>query len=240
MLEMLLPKEEPELKQRPQVGNLSVGRNGVTLDFIGEPRKTYDLQYSDRLNSPVWATVQSDLSGEIYFEDDDSVRLSRRGGFYRFVEHLGKGDFDENGAFGDRDIDILTTAIRNAESALMYDLNDDGIVDMSDRKFLVEHQSKLGTSIGDLNLNGEVDFMDYFKFSQELGNQNSVWVTGDFDGDGMTDLTDFLLLSDKFGTKKRLDSNPISHEAPWQNIGQPEDVNGDGSVDAADVVVLIK
>ena len=68
----------------------------------------------------VWETVKSGLSGEIQFEDDNSERLSRRGGLYRFVVHLGKGDFDKNGKFGNEDIDSLTTAIREDERKWLY------------------------------------------------------------------------------------------------------------------------
>jgi hypothetical protein len=121
----------------------------------------------------------------------------------------------------------------------MYDLNEDGFVDMADRKFLVEHKSKLDTSLGDLNLNGEVDFPDYLTFTQELGTQNSDWGTGDFDGDGTTGLSDFLLLSEKFGKKRPDYPNSAPRETPWRNTALPEDVDGDRTVSAVDVVIII-
>jgi hypothetical protein len=53
---------------------------------------------------------------------------------------------------------------------------------------------------GDIDLDGEVDRTDAATFSKYFGRESdSIWTTGDFDGDGRTSLTDWGLLQSHLG-----------------------------------------
>ena len=57
----------------------------------------------------------------------------------------------------------------------------------------------LGTTRGDTNLDGTVDFQDFLVLSQGFGRSDASWASGDFDGNGLVEFSDFLLLSSHFG-----------------------------------------
>lgn len=64
--------------------------------------------------------------------------------------------------------------------------------------FLVE--DILQTRPGDLDLDGDVDFVDFLQLSAHFGAAESSWDTGDMDGDGRTGFADFLLLASAVAT----------------------------------------
>lgn len=108
-------------------------------------------------------------------------------------------DISENILNGDhvfdvRDIDDLTAAIGSADTR--FDLDDDGLVGLSDRQILVGDIFR--TVAGDADLDKDVDFADFLAVSNGFG-QAAGWSGGDFDGDGVTQFADFLLLSTNFG-----------------------------------------
>jgi hypothetical protein len=60
------------------------GPNGIGVSFTGETGKTYDIEYSEDLQT--WQAVEVGLQGEINFEDTDVARIGKASGYYRGVE----------------------------------------------------------------------------------------------------------------------------------------------------------
>lgn len=106
------------------------------------------------------------------------------------------GDFNADGALGAADIDLLSKSVRNSSTEHVFDLNSDGEVNDSDRTFWVE--DLVGTSFGDANLDGNVEFSDFLTLSANF-DQEGGWARGDFDGNGHVQFADFLALSNNFG-----------------------------------------
>ncbi len=91
------------------------------------------------------------------------------------------------------DIDLIAAAIRNDD--LAFDLNEDGEMSFADLDFMVRH--RVGTTLGDSNLDGRFDSADLVlaasggQFEDDIAN-NSSWETGDWNGDGEFNTSDFV------------------------------------------------
>ncbi|MFC1757754.1 hypothetical protein ACFL2H_03170 [Planctomycetota bacterium] len=106
------------------------------------------------------------------------------------------GDIDDDGQFGIDDIDALTGAIQMGISDSRFDVNEDGVVNSSDRVFWIETVAR--TYFGDSNLDGEFnssDLVDVFQANEyEDGIAlNSTWHTGDWNGDGDFSTADLVV-----------------------------------------------
>jgi hypothetical protein len=103
------------------------------------------------------------------------------------------GDFDRDGTVDADDIDALFAAINSGNTELRFDLDSNGGVDHDDVRFLVENI--LGTSMGDANLDGEVDGVDLNRLGLNWRRDDGVgWSDGDFNGDGNIDAADLNVL----------------------------------------------
>lgn len=108
------------------------------------------------------------------------------------------GDFNGDGTLGGTDVDALNLAILAAGQDLVFDVNGDGSVDVTDRDRWVE--TLVGTKYGDANLDLSVDFEDFLALSRGFHLVDSAtWEDGDFNGDGFSSFSDFLILSRNFG-----------------------------------------
>ena len=105
-------------------------------------------------------------------------------------------DLNGDGRCDSIDIDFLSSAIQSGDDAVLFDLNEDGVVAADDRVFWIE--SINGTLTGDADLNGFVQFADFLALSNSFGEEGG-WAQGDFDGDGLVEFADFLVLSTNFG-----------------------------------------
>ena len=97
------------------------------------------------------------------------------------------GDFNHDGLLNEIDIDALSAAVRSPNADLSYDLNDDDLLDQSDRRIWVEELSS--TYFGDSNLDLEFNSSDLVIALQSGQYEdavplNSSWATGDWNGDG--------------------------------------------------------
>ena len=101
------------------------------------------------------------------------------------------GDFNGDQIVDDADIDQLFTALQAGSGDLQFDVDGSGTVTSADITFLVE--SILGTSFGDVDLDGDVDTGDLTRaiinFTSAQGN-GKTWSQGDTDGDGDIDTSD--------------------------------------------------
>lgn len=101
------------------------------------------------------------------------------------------GDFNADGTLSAADIDMLQIGVKDTK----FDLTKDGLVDVADRSLWAE---QAGTTLGDANLDSEVDFQDFLVLSDSFGSKGG-WAEGDFDGSGDIAFGDFLILADHFG-----------------------------------------
>ena len=97
-------------------------------------------------------------------------------------------DFDGDGSLGLGDLDMLSAASASGANEAKFDLNDDGSVNAADIKAFVTGSDKLGTWIGDANLDGEFgsgDLVTVFGEGKFETGQAATWGQGDWNGDGV-------------------------------------------------------
>ncbi len=110
------------------------------------------------------------------------------------------GDFNQNGSLDAADIDLLATQRAASGYRLAYDLNHDRVLDAADLSVWL---TEAGTTLGDVDLDGDVDVFDAnalrlnFTGRQTGGGVRS-WSLGNFDGDGDTDFADAMTLRTAF------------------------------------------
>jgi hypothetical protein len=95
----------------------------------------------------------------------------------------------------DADIDAMLSAVRGNSSDLLFDLNNDEVIDGGDVSTLF---GVLGTEYGDANLDGSVNGADLAIWQQNYGSSGG-WAMGDFDGSGKVDGRDFLVWQQHVG-----------------------------------------
>ena len=174
------------------------------------------------------------------------------------------GDFNGDSETDSADIDMLTAAIRNSSADLQFDLNLDGMVGMDDLDTLVE--DILNTAYGDADLNGTIDGSDVLQVTAHIFTTGTTWATGDFNGDGTTDVQDFnrwnenrltppealrLTVTGDSTDVDQVTESEISTDAPTAIANEPGvdndggseairsgDLNDDALIDASDVDML--
>ena len=105
------------------------------------------------------------------------------------------GDFNTNDVLDIADIDLLSTESQAETHDTFFDLNNDGLVNDTDRTVWVHDLKK--TSFGDANLNGlfdSADLVNVFRageYDDDIA-LNSTWATGDWNGDGDFDSGDLV------------------------------------------------
>lgn len=99
------------------------------------------------------------------------------------------GDFNESGKIDADDIDLLAAALRDGAQTAIFDIDGSGSVDKSDMDMLIH--DILQTQYGDANLDHIVNGIDYAIWSAVRFQQHTGWATADFNGDGVTDVSDF-------------------------------------------------
>ncbi|MCA9200150.1 MAG: cadherin-like domain-containing protein, partial [Planctomycetales bacterium] len=166
------------LVNAPSAGQLSLQASGAfqyvsTNRFEGTDSFTYRVSDGESLSAEVTVTI-----------------------------HVGAnpaalGDFDQDGQFGQSDIQRMRQAIE-AGWIGAFDLNHDSVTDAHDWQILIH--DVIGTSFGDANLDGRFDSQDLIAVFQsgrfEVSNTLSPpveWNAGDWNGDGSFDTADLVL-----------------------------------------------
>ncbi len=152
-------------------------RNGRQLSKLSAS----DVNSGDAFGASVALSNNVALIGSPRDDDVDT----NTGAAYLFQLDI-TGDFNSNGLFDAGDIDQLTQAIRDSETAPIYDLNGDGEVNPTDRAAWVNEIAS--TYFGDANLDFEFGSADLVFVLQageyeDLEPNNSSWAAGDFNGD---------------------------------------------------------
>jgi hypothetical protein len=103
------------------------------------------------------------------------------------------GDFDNNGALEEADINLLAAEINGAASNLAFDVNGDSAVDSADHYYWISELKK--TWVGDADLDGEFNSSDLVTVlaagAYETGNPAG-WSSGDFSGDLLANSSDLV------------------------------------------------
>ena len=103
------------------------------------------------------------------------------------------GDYDGSGVLDEPDLNMQAVQISNPPGDPTYDLNDDGVVDVEDRKIWVNDLKN--TYVGDANLDLEFnsgDMVQVFSKGKYETQQEASWGEGDFNGDKKFDSGDMV------------------------------------------------
>ncbi len=100
-----------------------------------------------------------------------------------------------NQAFGSDSFDIDALVQRTGSDDWLADIDGSGLVDQTDKDLLIE--VIFGTFYGDANLDGQVNETDRDILADAyISSTGQRWGTGDFTGDGASDLDDVYVLAD--------------------------------------------
>ena len=97
------------------------------------------------------------------------------------------------------DIDALVAEIATGGDSAIYDLNDDGDVNLEDRNQWLAQAGAINLAsgspylLGDGNLDGVVDASDFNIWNANKFTAVAAWSSGDFNADGVVDASDFNL-----------------------------------------------
>ncbi len=113
--------------------------------------------------------------------------------------------------------DTISRRFTITGTALSLDCNGDGVVDEGDLSCICETPTSLNSllatlnlEIGDLNLDGSVEFLDFLIMSGNFGTQGD-YLDGDLNCDGNVEFADFLELSSVFGVSSNAETVPEPH-----------------------------
>lgn len=104
------------------------------------------------------------------------------------------GDFDHDGVITATDKDMLTAVIANGSDDILFDVDNNSVVDFEDLVVMVHDIAN--TYFGDANCDGEFNSTDLIRVFQagkyETGDA-AVWSMGDWNGDGLFTSTDLVI-----------------------------------------------
>lgn len=107
-------------------------------------------------------------------------------------------DFDADGACDIDDIDTLIMEIVAGTNSPLFDLTGDGLVDLADRDQWLADAGAMNLMsgnpylLGDSNLDGTVDGLDFFDWNSNKFATTGKWSLADWTADGTTDGQDFF------------------------------------------------
>jgi hypothetical protein len=119
-------------------------------------------------------------------------------------------------------VDALHSAMRSGTYAAAVDYNQDGVLSAADRSYLLAAD---GFRMGDANLDGSVDGQDFNIVFRNLYHTGTYWSQGDFDGNGITNLADYVTWIQ-------------NRNVPGGQQYALGDLNWDGVIDSLDIDML--
>ena len=109
------------------------------------------------------------------------------------------GDFNPDGVYDCDDINLLTGAIADGMHDPAFDMTGDGNVDLDDRDqwLAVAGAENLASEnpylLADLDLDGNVDGLDFIAWNANRFTDNTAYCSGDVNADGFVDGMDFII-----------------------------------------------
>lgn len=151
----------------------------VNLDHVVDSADL-NIVYANWGRPGGWANGDLNGDGIVSSADLNKVALNLD---WRWGDLSGDNDVDAD------DIDLLYAKFGWAPN---LDLTGDGYVTQRDVDRLVH--DVLGTSYGDADLDGDVDYSDFMSLIQHWNHWNVGWRNGDFNGDGVVNYADYQLM----------------------------------------------
>lgn len=185
------------------------------------------------------ATQGSNASGGVLFKSRryapdfagfDGRDLSASG----YVENWLPGDYNLNGGLDPSDVDALCGGLSTGD--LIYDINFDDVLDAADVAELVD---QMGFLLGDANLDGFVDGVDFLAWNANKFTPNNLWSNGDFNCDGFVDGLDFIIWNQNKFTSSPVAAPPntaeptVAPSAPSPAVGVPATIDARGAPTSA-------
>ena len=114
------------------------------------------------------------------------------------------GDFDRDGSLGSLDVDALTLEIAAGTNNVTFDLNGDGLVDLSDIDVWFPLYSAnagvpLAIALVDVDFNGLNNVADYLLIQTNLNLPSPRFTDGDLNADGFVSASDLALYTVRGG-----------------------------------------
>jgi predicted outer membrane repeat protein len=109
------------------------------------------------------------------------------------------GDFNDDGFYDCLDIDALVAEIAAGTNGLAFDITGDGLVDLADRDAWLAEAGEVNLgpgevyALGDANLDGFVDGLDFIIWNANKFTTLAEWCAGDFNADHFVDGLDFII-----------------------------------------------
>ncbi len=137
------------------------------------------------------------------------------------ISSIRSGDLNGDTLINASDIDVLSVAIRGGLQDSMFDLDENDVVDHADMDTLI--YDVIGTNYGDANLDGVVAEADRAIWASNRFRVGTGWATGDFNGDGHTDVSDFAIVNfNQSYIQERLvtrdDGNKVKEESKRHSV----------------------
>lgn len=150
-------------------------------------------------------SIGEDANGELLLIGGQDPRTMVNSVEGAFVIRLTRGlgcDVTGEGLCDLDDLNLLVLARNQNRDDRLFDVDWDDVFDGQDIDHWLQQASTENESsyrLGDANLDGSVDFIDFLRLAVEIGNPDSDWIQGNFDGREGTNFADFLLLASNFG-----------------------------------------
>ncbi len=163
--------------------------------FYGDPDTGEEFAFTLDASHPLPSNIHSinvDDQGELYILGIREVGPNEYDGW---VVALGaSGDFNGDRKTDERDVDLLSKAIRGESGSDGFDLDGDGLVNLVDLDTWVHDVKR--TWFGDANLNGEFntgDLVQVLAAGKYETQQAAGWSQGDWNGDGEFNTRDLVI-----------------------------------------------
>ncbi|MEM8679129.1 MAG: family 16 glycosylhydrolase [Planctomycetota bacterium] len=186
--------------------------DGTTAEDTWMPHQIIDIAPAEAVEARVtFAFRQPGFDGGAVHIDAVSLQA---------MDFVVTGDFNRDGFYDCLDIDALVGEIAGDTDAPEFDLTGDGSVNGDDLEaWLVEGGAEnpelTGGQpflLGDANLDGQVDGLDFVAWNGDKFTATAAWCSGDFNADGLVDGADFVI----WNTNKFTSSDAV------QAVPEPE------------------
>ncbi len=199
-------------------------QSAPSFGYVTMAERTADLNFSNVQIVNLYKTPGSPV--ELSFYNPADFRLN-------IFEGATHGDFNDDGRWNVRDLDALVARIATGAFEDSYDLNRDGQLNFLDRDLWLAEAGGVNLGfglvyrLGDANLDGYVDGLDFTIWNSHKFTANFDWSSGNFNADVFVDGVDFTIwnshkFTSSFGARYNIDFTglPGTDDIP----GIPDDI----------------